>query len=174
MNGHDDGVEAHGAGDRSRGARRTAGFRWTSVAGWVLAVLLLAHFVWGHLRAEDGRPKSPLPEGAIRAIAFWVPVAATVAACALGALWAHRAWLRKEKGSLLWTRNAFFAGIGASAVLAVTALDARTFPREWFVSIAALLLAAVTGVFAYASHREVRRSHSGSRTRSSSFEDGND
>jgi len=140
--------------DTAKG-RPGGALRWFAVGGWVVAALLLAHFVSSNVESV---------RNVVLLVAFWVPFAGLVVACLCGTWWSARSYVRREKGSLLWTRNGFVTGLLASVALGVAAFDETHFPRPWLAAVAAVLLASVTGVFAYASFREDRRLASSARS----------
>jgi protein-S-isoprenylcysteine O-methyltransferase Ste14 len=91
-----------------------------------------------------------------------------VTICGLGARWAQLTYVRREKGSLLWQRNAFLVGALMPFGLVAVAMDRRNAPHLWIVAVCLLSMAVVTGVFAYAAFREYRRTTgTSSRSRSS-------
>jgi hypothetical protein len=148
--------------DRGHRHRSGGGTRWLTLLGWGAAVLLAANLVWLQLSSGDGRSPAPVSRAMLLAAAFWLPVVAGAVACALGLWWAVLAHMRREKSSLVWLRNAFTGGLVGLAVLTVAG---QRFPREWLAVAAVAVLAAVTGVFAYATFREYRRTagHGGGR-----------
>lgn len=140
----------------SRG--RSAGGRWLALAGWILAAVLLVHFLWSNVLGDGAGVRPAVPREVLLALAYWVPVAALLAACAAGLTWAWRAYRRREKGSVLWMRNGFLSGVGGALVLTIATFDERHFPRPWLAAVSAVVLAVVLWVFAYATYREERRS----------------
>jgi hypothetical protein len=147
--------------DEEGGAGSAAGWgigRWITLAGWLLAAVLGGNLVVAQLRTGEGaRPAGFLSEQTIVACAFWLPVAVLVIASVLGILWTMRVYVRREKSSLLWMRNAFVFGLVSALLLALASQEARIFKREWLAAWCAFLAAAQVSLFAYAAYREMRR-----------------
>jgi hypothetical protein len=142
--------------------------RWLTIGGWLLAALLGGYVVVSQARRGEGDRAGLLSERNLTRIAFWLPLSVLFGACALGALWSMQVYRRREKASVLWTRNAFVFGIFVSMLLVFGVMDEGSFPRQWLAPWCTALVAAQASLFAYASFREKRRTlgHPGDSRRS--------
>jgi hypothetical protein len=146
--------------EREHGRRRHSSGggvgRWVTIAGWVIAAGLAANLVIGQLRKDDvGRPEGVISKDLALGAAFWLAVAVTVGAAALGIHWTMKTHARREKSSLLWMRNSFIFCVVSAVLLAAVPRDKGGY---WYIAwLAAAIVAAQTSLFAYTAFREFRR-----------------
>jgi hypothetical protein len=146
--------------DEDRGERRKRIFTWL---GWgTLVALLGANLVISWIREpKNDKPQGFLSPDVLRAAAFWIPIGGAVAMSALGLYWSSRAYSQSERSSLLWARRGYVFGLIGAVALAFACFDVETFPREWFVCLAAAVVAGQSLLFGMMSFREFRRASSG-------------
>lgn len=149
----------HGHRHKSEGGGAA---RWMTIGGWAIAALLGANLAVGQFRTgESQRPEGFLSEQLVLAVAFWVPLAVIAAAAGFGTYWTVRTAQRREKSSLVWTRNSFIFGLALALLLVVAVQDPKIFKREWLAAWAAFLIAVQLCFFAYAAFREYRHTVGG-------------
>jgi hypothetical protein len=142
------------------GERRKRIFTWIA---WTLVVALLGgNLAMSFLREpKNDKPQGFLTPDHLRSAAFWLPIACTAAMSVLGLYWSSRAYSQSERSSLLWARRGYVFGLVAAGVLTFACFDPENFPREWFVCLAAALVAGQAALFAMLSFKEYRRAQSG-------------
>jgi hypothetical protein len=153
--------------DEDAGARKKRVFTWLA---WGVVVALLG----ANLLTSSMFDRGFLTPEVLRAAAFWVPIAGAVAMSVLGLYWSSKAYSQNERSSLLWARRGYVFGLIGSGVLVFTCFEPDNFPREWFVAVAAAVVAGQALLFGMMSFKEFRRAQSGGggrRGRSSSAAD---
>jgi len=159
--------------DDEAGDRRKRVLTWLA---WSVVVALLG----GNLAVSFFREsKNDKPHGFItlehvRTAALWLPIGCAVAMSVLGLYWSSKAYSQNERSSLLWARRGYVFGLIGSAVFLFACYDENMFPREWIVSVAAVVIAGQALFFGMMSFKEFRRAQlrGGSRRgRSSSADD---
>jgi hypothetical protein len=158
------GRHGRSSSDEQTHGRKKRIFTWLA---WGIVVALLG----GNLLVSFIRdPKGDKPHGLftreiLLTLAFWVPIACTLVMSTLGLYWSSKAYSQNERSSLLWARRGYVFGLIGSVALILACLDAENVPHEWFVALAAAVVAGQALLFGMMSFKEFRRAQSGRRGR---------
>jgi len=154
------GRQRRSSSDEESGVRKKRILTWLA---WGLVVALLGgNLVVSFFHEPKGdKPRGLITRELLLTLAFWVPIACTLVMSTLGLYWSSKAYSQNERSSLLWARRGYVFGLIGSVALIFACLDAENVPHEWFVALAAAVVAGQALLFGMMSFKEFRRAQSG-------------